>query len=113
MAARIISSFVLLAVTALFSAASGPPVLTSFEAARILLVAPKPEYPNEARVARLSGSGLFQMVVSKTGEVTSVRIRKSTGHRVLDEAAARALIKWRFKPGAKITRANLPLTFQP
>ena len=34
-----------------------------------------------------------------TGRVKEVVVARSTGHSILDAAAARALIQWRFKPG--------------
>jgi TonB family protein len=52
------------------------------------------------------------MIVSKTGNVTEVRVMKSTGSKILDAAAIQALLKWRFKPGAGIGRADQPITFR-
>lgn len=58
-----------------------------------------PEYPEEARQRRLAGSGILQGKVNfQTGEVISVRMLKSTGHKILDDAALRAFRQWRFKP---------------
>ena len=86
-------------------------VLTSAEAARTLIHAPYPTYPVAARRARISGSGWFQMMVSKSGKVTEVRVTKSTGSHILDAAAVQALRKWRFRPESGITRANQPMHF--
>jgi TonB family protein len=36
----------------------------------------------------------------KTGVVAEVRVLRSTGHKILDEAAVRGLSQWRYKPGA-------------
>ncbi|CAN5666447.1 hypothetical protein BH20VER1_BH20VER1_04440 [soil metagenome] len=76
-----------------------------------MIYAPYPAYPSAARRARLSGSGLFQMVVGKSGEVTEVRVTKSTGSKILDSAAVQALRKWRFRSESGITRANQPIHF--
>jgi len=94
------------------SRTKAPVVLTPAEEARVLLVAPRPEYPIQARRARVSGSGWFQMIVSKAGYVTEVRVIKSTGSKILDAAAIQALLKWRFKTGTGIERANQPITFR-
>ncbi len=51
------------------------------------------------------------MVVGKSGEVTEVRVTKSTGSKILDTAAVQALRKWRFRPESGITRANQPIYF--
>ena len=94
------------------SRTKAPVVLTPAEEARVLLVAPRPEYPIQARRVRVSGSGWFQMIVSKAGYVTEVRVIKSTGSKILDAAAIQALLKWRFKTGTGIERANQPITFR-
>jgi protein TonB len=114
MSTRIICAFfALFALAAVFCAAGEAPVLTSREAAHILLFAPQPRYPQGALFAGFSGSGIFQLVVGKTGQVTAVSVMKSTGYRILDDAATQALMQWRFKPGVGVIRANIPITFKP
>lgn len=81
--------------------------------AELTVYAPNPEYPPEARQARLAGSGWFRLDFTKTGRVTQVRVLKSTGSKILDAAAVQTLLLWRFKPGLKVHCANLPITFQP
>jgi TonB family protein len=62
---------------------------------------PTPEYPFAARAAQITGSGVFILRIHiKTGIVTQVILGLSTGHALLDKAAAQSLIQWRFKPGA-------------
>ena len=59
-----------------------------------------PDYPFEARRSHITGRGiLFGQVDYKTGNVTSVRMEKSTGSRILDQATLNAFRQWRFKPG--------------
>jgi TonB family protein len=71
------------------------------EAQRALISGPKPEYPLFARAHHFTGSGIFILRVHvKTGIVAEVRMLRSTGHRILDEAAVRGLSQWRYKPGA-------------
>jgi TonB family protein len=71
------------------------------EASQSLLYAPKPDYPLEARARRFTGAGMFIIRVHvKTGRVVEVRVARSTGHAILDQAALRAFSQWRFKPGA-------------
>jgi TonB family protein len=46
----------------------------------------------------------------KTGFVTSVRMEKSTGHKILDDAALEAFRQWRIKPGT-IRKFRTPITY--
>jgi len=71
----------------------------------------RPDYPREARARHETGSGVFILHVdSKTGEVSSITVQKSTGYKLLDTAALTACIHWRFK-SQTVTEVRLPLTF--
>ncbi len=71
----------------------------------------RPEYPIEARRARLSGAGVFVLNVDKrTGAVATVDIETSTGSKLLDGYATSAFRTWRFKPGAFL-RIRMPSAF--
>ena len=71
----------------------------------------RPEYPVEARAWHQTGTGIFVLNINEiTGHVTSIKIQKSTGHKVLDVACLQALIEWRFKPHL-VTKVWLPITF--
>jgi TonB family protein len=71
----------------------------------------RPEYPMEARRARLSGAGIFILNIDKrTGAVTGVEIETSTGSKLLDGYATSAFNTWRFKPGAFL-RVRMPSAF--
>jgi TonB family protein len=70
-----------------------------------------PEYPEKARRERLTGSGLVGLEINTgKGEVTSVRMLKSTGHQVLDAAALKACRRFGFVPGT-IATAEVPVSF--
>lgn len=70
-----------------------------------------PEYPYELRRSRITGDGtLFGQVDFKTGLVTSVRMEKSTGNTLLDQAALKAFRQWRFKPGT-VRQFRTPISF--
>lgn len=46
------------------------------------------------------GSGLVVVTVdTKTGRVTSSRMAKSTGNKILDDASVKAMLSAKFKPG--------------
>ena len=59
---------------------------------------PEPKYPTAARRAGQQGTVTLSFTVGTSGKVTSVRIAKSSGHSLLDNAALAAIRRWRFKP---------------
>jgi protein TonB len=78
---------------------------------KVVLHQVPPAYPVEARRSRLSGRGtLVGQVDIKTGYVTSVRMEKSTGYKILDDAALAAFRQWRFKPGT-IRKFRTPINY--
>jgi TonB family protein len=71
----------------------------------------RPDYPYAARIHHQTGSGIFVLHVDpKTGEVASITVQKSTGYKLLDNAALTACVHWRFKPHT-VTDVWLPMTF--
>jgi protein TonB len=59
------------------------------------------QYPFEARRQGMTGEVLVEFVVDERGRVISQCVARSSD-RIFDEAALRAVAKWRFEPG----RAN-------
>ncbi len=83
----------------------------------VYLRTPKPDYPATARRRRLEGVVLLDVVVNESGRPVQVALKQSSGHRVLDDAAAEAVRQWEFQPataGARITTAQVevPVRFQ-
>ena len=78
---------------------------------KVVLHQVPPAYPLEARRSHLVGRGvLFGQVDIKSGYVKSVRMEKSTGYKILDEAALDAFRQWRFKPGT-VRQFRTPITY--
>jgi TonB family protein len=78
----------------------------------LAIYAPPPEYPIEARQRHLTGDGVIVVDVDhNTGYVTAARVLKSTGHRILDNAALRAFRLWRFKLGSFKPQIRLPIHY--
>jgi TonB family protein len=107
--------FILLWLPSLILAAPASPSahdLALEKAARAVAIAtPRPEYPYEARRARITGRGIAVMHVNpSTGVVTGAEMAQSTGHAVLDNAALSAFRRWRFKPGT-VSMVRLPIAF--
>jgi TonB family protein len=64
----------------------------------------EPEYTNEARKKKLSGSVLLSIIVGADGVPRDIQVVSPLGLG-LDEKAIKAVSKWRFKPG---TKSGLP-----
>ena len=75
------------------------------------------EYPEKARTLSLEGTVIVDMWLRRDGTVSTVQIYKSSGHAVLDTAAAKSALKSTFKParGADGSPVNVwvrrPFTF--
>lgn len=92
------------------SAPTGSTTISSAKAKAVF--GPKPEYPYEARRARMTGSGVVVMNVDVgSGNVTSATIASSTGKPILDNAAVAAFRRWRFRPNSVPPRVKVPFTF--
>jgi len=63
----------------------------------VKITAPSPQYTEIARKARIQGVVIVEAIIDKQGIVTNVKILK-TLPMGLDQAAADAVKKWRFKP---------------
>ncbi|MDD3355278.1 TonB family protein [Zoogloea sp.] len=62
---------------------------------------PKPAYPLMARRRGLQGTVRLDVKVSAEGIPISVKVRESSGHESLDEAATIAVWHWRFTPAKR------------
>ncbi len=66
---------------------------------------PPPVYPAEAVRRRLAGVTLLRVWISAEGHVEAVQVARSSGHPVLDAAAAAAVRRWQAEPAR---RAGVP-----
>jgi TonB family protein len=65
-----------------------------------VIVKVDPEYSEEARKAKYSGTVLLSVIVDQEGHARDIHVVKSLGMG-LDEKAVEAVQKWTFKPGMK------------
>lgn len=75
------------------------------------------DYPPEARRRHLQGAVLLRLFISERGALDRIEVVTSSGHRLLDEAAARALQRSRFRPAYEgddpiPSRAEFTVTFR-
>ncbi len=62
---------------------------------------PEPEYPFASRQRGDQGVVTVRLGVSAAGEVTEVEVVATSGYPALDEAARRAVQRWRFRPAIR------------
>ena len=83
-----------------------------------LISTPKPiQYPRWAIRQGWQGRLEIALEILKDGSVGRTKVMKSTGYRLLDEAATKAVRTWRFSPATRegkfvLTCIELPITFQ-
>lgn len=60
-----------------------------------------PKYPPQAARQRQEGETLLKVLVGSNGVPEEVTVERSSGHRLLDQAAIAAVKNWVFNPGSK------------
>ena len=78
---------------------------------------PAPRYPWISRQRGEQGRVIVTVAVSAKGHPEEVRIKRSSGHKRLDEAAMAAVRLWRFVPARRASRAvaghiDVPISFR-
>lgn len=78
---------------------------------------PPPVYPRAALRKRMQGTVMIEVRVGKDGLPLHVRLQRTCGHGLLDEAALEAVRKWRFVParrGQEVIEASVvvPVEFR-
>jgi len=76
-----------------------------------------PDYPEDARVAREQGVVMLRVRVTAGGEAATVSIQQSSGYLRLDQAALRAVRRWKFHPAlagdeAVASEVEVPVRFK-
>ncbi|MBV9938804.1 MAG: TonB family protein [Acidobacteriaceae bacterium] len=84
--------------------------------APVLVSKVEPEYSEEARKAKFSGSVLLSIVVDANGNPRDIHVVRQLGLG-LDEKAIEAVMRWRFRPGMKgghpvATQAQVEVNFR-
>lgn len=76
-----------------------------------IVFAPYPDYPYEARIQRMTGSGVFLLTFNLDGHAEKAEILQSTGYTLLDSAALQAFQRWRAIKNPPFLQAKVPVTF--
>lgn len=62
---------------------------------------PAPAYPNLSRRLGEKGTVTLEILVKANGTVGDIKVKKSTGFKRLDEAAVKAISRWKFVPASQ------------
>lgn len=78
---------------------------------------PSPDYPAQARRQGWTGTVVLRVQVDAGGGVRDVRLVTSAGHKVLDDAARKAVLGWRFDPAKRngvpvVSWVDVPIRFE-
>jgi len=61
----------------------------------------RPEYPDEAREAKIEGDVILLVYIDEKGDVRNAVVQSSPGFAPLEEAAKKAALECKFKPATK------------
>src|SRR5206468_11956872 len=77
----------------------------------LVVSAPRPDYPCEARSRHVIGSSVAVISVDpNSGLAVDAMMEQSIGNPILDNSTVSAFRRWRFKPGTP-ARVRIPITF--
>jgi TonB family protein len=77
----------------------------------LVLSAPRPDYPYEARSRHITGSGVAVITVDpNSGWAVDAMMEQSIGNPIFDTSTISAFRRWRFKQGTP-ARVRIPITF--
>lgn len=69
-------------------------------------------YPQEAIARSIEGEVLVLIIIDEAGQVSAARVEESSGHKILDDAALRAVRSLRSLPADAPREALLPVRFR-
>ena len=62
------------------------------------MLSPTPRYPRRAQKRGLEGKVLVSILIGVNGLPYDAKILKTSGHPILDDAALKAALEWKFQP---------------
>jgi TonB family protein len=79
-------------------------------------VNPPPRYPDVAKLRGWEGTVVFEALILTNGRVGPLNILASSGYRSLDNAARKAITRWKFSPATTFgqpidSEVEIPVTF--
>lgn len=64
-----------------------------------------PVYPRQAIARGIEGTAVLRVLIGQDGETIEIRIHRSSGAALLDQAAIEAVRRWAFRPAVVGGRA--------
>lgn len=76
-----------------------------------------PQFPRSLLKKGVGGKVILTCVIDANGQMTSAKVKSSSGHSLLDQAALDAVRRWKFKPAMRQGKpfkatCNIPFNFQ-
>jgi TonB family protein len=78
---------------------------------KLWMFAPFPSYPVEARQYHEQGTAFVGLIIGKNGDTENIQLVRSSGFRVLDQAALRAVALWRAHKQYAGLKFGVPISF--
>lgn len=96
---------------------AAPPAKPLQEAVPVYRRNPPPRYPARARRRAWEGAVVLEVLVNRKGRVDDLRVHATSGHKILDKAALRAVRDWLFEPGRRgaekvVMWVRVPIRFE-
>lgn len=97
-------------------APTAPAVIQAGDLGTRMISGAPPRYPTESRRLREQGTVVLALVLGLDGRIDSISVARSSGHERLDDAALRAVRKWRWAPTMRngspvIVRGQIEIPF--
>jgi protein TonB len=73
---------------------------------------PPPTYPRTARAKNQQGTVTLLVVIREDGQVTTVQVHASSGHKKLDDAALTAVRTWKYVPATAAGQPHASVILQ-
>jgi TonB family protein len=86
-------------------------VIDESELSKLWMFAPFPSYPVEARSRHEQGVARIGLTIGENGTTENIRLVQSSGHKLLDDAALRAVGLWRAHKQYVGRKVTFPIAF--
>ena len=86
-------------------------ILGGNDFSKLWMFAPFPSYPHEARALHQEGIVRIELTIDQNGKPKNIHLYKTSGFKMLDNAALRAVALWRAHKDYAGQKVELPIVF--